>query len=49
MNLVLGRAIEADTEEGGTSDGFASAAGADNVRLPIGPLFIKPTLQSTAF
>ena len=46
---MLGGAIKADTEVGRTSDRFASTARADNVRLPIGLRFIKPTLQAAAF
>ena len=46
---MLSGAIKADTEVSRTSDRSASLAGADNVRLPIGHRFIKPTIQSAAF
>lgn len=49
MSSMLGGAIKADTEVGRTSDRLASIARADNFRLPIGLLLIKPTLQSAAF
>ena len=49
MNLVLGGAIESDTEVGRTSYRLALAARTDNVRLPIGLLLIKSALQSAAF
>ena len=49
VRSMLGGTIEADTEVSGTSDRFAPVARADNIRLPIGLRFIKPTLQSAAF